>query len=69
MLLPQPLEQKWPEDNCLQSDILEIIHSSYPEEELHPYTESKDLFNQKADSNVKSILNQEHYDDVKILND
>lgn len=68
VFLPQSLEQKWLEDDCSQSDLLEIIHAPYSEEEFYPYTVSKDLFSPKVDSNVKTILNQEHYDPVTILN-
>jgi putative SOS response-associated peptidase YedK len=66
VIIHQDLEQKWLTDNLSENEILEIIHTPYPEEELNPYTVSKDLFSPKINSNTQDILEKVIYENVTI---
>lgn len=65
-LIPTKNEQDWLADNLNDKDIQHLINSQYPEEELNPYTVSKDLFSPKIHSDVKSILDKVDYENVSI---
>ncbi len=66
ILLQQTNEQEWLTDNLNEQDITAIINNTYPEEELNPYTVSKDLFSPKINSNTPEIINRVTYQDVTI---
>lgn len=66
VIIHQDHEQKWLSDNLSENEILEIIHTPYPEEELNPYTVSKDLFSPKINSNTQDILEKVIYENVNI---
>jgi len=66
ILIPTKHEEEWLSDNLSDKDIQNLINSQYPEGELNPYTVSKDLFNPKINSDVKSILDKVNYDGVAI---
>lgn len=66
ILIPTNNEQDWLADNLNDKDIQHLINSQYHEEELNPYTVSKDLFSPKIHSDVKSILDKVDYENVSI---
>tara|TARA_R110002072_G_scaffold4240_1_gene29917 strand:- start:6101 stop:6832 length:732 start_codon:yes stop_codon:yes gene_type:complete len=66
VIIHQDLEQKWLTDNLSENEILEIIHTPYPEKELNPYTVSKDLFSPKINSNIPEIIEHINYEGVII---
>ncbi|MEX0995823.1 MAG: SOS response-associated peptidase family protein [Flavobacteriaceae bacterium] len=66
ILLQQSYEQQWLSDNLNEQDITSIINNTYPEQELNPYTVSKDLFSPKINSNTPEIINRVTYQDVTI---
>lgn len=66
ILIPTKNEQDWLANNLNDKDIQHLINSQYPEQELNPYTVSKDLFSPKIHSDVKSILDKVDYENVSI---
>lgn len=66
ILLPTTTEQEWLTDSLTDKDIQELINAQYPEEELNPYTVSKELFSPKINSDIQSILNKIEYDNISI---
>ena len=66
ILIPTKNEQDWLADNLNDKDIQHLINAQYPEEELNPYTVSKDLFSPKIYSDMPSILAKLDYDNVAI---
>lgn len=66
ILIPTKNEQAWLADNLNDKDIEHLINSQYPEEELNPYTVSKDLFSPKINSNTQDILEKVIYENVTI---
>ncbi|GAB4165288.1 MAG: hypothetical protein Tsb0033_27010 [Winogradskyella sp.] len=51
-----------------ETDVEDILHFNFPEDELNAYSVSKDLFSPKVDSNVESIINEINYTEL-IKND
>ena len=66
ILIAAKNEQDWLTDSLTETDIQQLMATPYPEEELHPYTVSKDLFSPKIHSDVKSILDKVDYENVSI---
>jgi len=66
ILIPTKHEEEWLSDNLSDKDNQNLINSQYPEEELKPYTVSKDLFSPKINSDIKSILDEVKYEGVVI---
>lgn len=66
ILIPTSIEQDWLADNLSDTDIKELTNSKYPEQELNPYSVSKDLFSPKINSDIESILDKIEYEDISI---
>jgi putative SOS response-associated peptidase YedK len=66
VLISKKSEQVWLKDNLDENNILELIEIKYPEDELNPYTVSKELFSPKINSDVPSIIDKENYEGVEI---
>ena len=64
VLLKKELENEWLNYDLNEGNIKELINSSYPEKELHPYTVSNDLF-KRVNSNHKGILVPQNYTELK----
>ncbi len=59
-------EQDWLQDNLNDNQIQELINLQYPEDQLYPYTVTKDLFSPKINSNTPEIINRVTYQEVTI---
>jgi len=59
-------EQDWLQDNLKNDQIQELINLQYPEQELNPYTVTKDLFSPKINSDVPIIIEKEDYEGIEI---
>jgi len=57
-------EQAWLQDNLNDNQIQELINLQYPEDQLNPYTVTKDLFSPKINSNTQDILDKIIYENV-----
>jgi len=59
-------EQAWLQDNLNDNQIQELINLQYPEDQLNPYTVTKDLFSPKINSNTPGITEKIHFEGVEI---
>jgi len=57
---------EWLSDDLKESDVYEIIDNNLPEEQIHAYSISKDLFSPKVDSDRPDIIEHVSYPQVQI---
>lgn len=67
LILDKTIEQDWLNDSLSESDISDLIKSSFTNEEFEAYTVSKDVTNSRAKSNRLDILNKVNYSDLNTL--
>lgn len=58
VILPPDHVKDWLSDSLNETGVKELVNLSYPEEQLDTYTISRDLFNPKIDSDIKTILDR-----------
>lgn len=64
VLLNQDNAHNWLSTDLNESDIREILNTSYPEESLDAYPVSRDLFSPKKESNIASIIDMVTYEEL-----
>lgn len=67
VILAPEYETKWLEDKLDETDILSLINSPYPEEELSIFSVSKDVFNSRKNSDIPEILLPVEYPELNRL--
>ena len=66
VILDDVLTHNWLSHDLNEADIKELIGFTYLDETLEVYPVSKDLFSPKIDSNIKSILNPVHVEELQL---
>ena len=66
LILDLEQSKEWLSPNVSEIQIKELTHLNYPEELLHTYTVSKELFSPKTDSNIITILDEVKYNGVGV---
>jgi putative SOS response-associated peptidase YedK len=67
IILDEVLTNNWLSHDLNDSDIIEIVNSSYLDDNLQTYPVSKDLFSPKVDSNVETIVEKVEYSELTNL--
>ncbi len=66
IILQQEHEQAWLTNDLNKSDVEELIHTQYPEDNLSAYTISRELFSPKINSDEPYILEKVKYEGVEV---
>lgn len=64
LILDKELTHNWLSVDLKETDIEDILHFNFPEDQLETYTVSKELFSPKVNSNVDTILEKTHYPEL-----
>lgn len=67
ILLNKDIEKDWLSDNLNESDINDLINTTYNESELDTYTVRRDLFKARENTNIESIINKVEYPELNTL--
>ncbi|MEF3077404.1 SOS response-associated peptidase [Winogradskyella poriferorum] len=64
IILDEELTHNWLSVDLKETDVEDILHFNFPEDQLETYTVSKDLFSPKVNSNVDAILEKTRYSEL-----
>lgn len=66
IILQQEYEQAWLKNDLNKSDVEELIHTQYPEDNISAYAISRELFSPQINSDEPYILEKVKYEGVEV---